>query len=206
MLLLAGCVVAQPSASSQTNGTHSQANGIHIQGDADRIVYGTPQLMCTAPLVMEVGVSALGPGHWNTPDASRPPKPDAGFIVDEGYAIYTPLHFSHMHIYVDHRHQPQSTIEFATIGGIAGPDSYDMGYPQAPPGGNYLLVLVPGTDPVAHAWTEKVYVVTDAFPIDAQGNVILQPAHMEGKGQQTQNFPAVTMPLSQLPQQLASCK
>ena len=197
ILLLAGCTVAQPSR---------QVVGINISGDADRIVIGTPALMCTAPLVMVTTISTLGPSHWNGPNNARPPTTNVNTILKTGYAIYTPLHFANMEIHVDHRHQPKSTIEYATVGGRTGPDSYDMGYPQVEPGGSYLLVLVPGSDPVAHAWTEKAYLVNDAFPINAQGIVILQPAHTEGKGQQTQNFPAVTMPLTQLTQQLANCK
>jgi hypothetical protein len=208
LLLLAGCTVAQPGSqtNSQSNRAGDQSTGIHIQGESDRLVMGTPEQMCTAPLVMSATISTLGPGHWNGPGHARPPTKDIHFIMNSGYAIYTPLHFLHTQIYVDNRHQPQRTTEYATIGGTVPPDSYDMGYAQVEPKGSYLLTLVPGSDPVAHAWTETVYLVNDAFPIDAQGNVILQPPHTEGKGQQTQNFPAVTMPLTQLAQQLASCK
>ncbi len=204
MLLLAGCTVTQPGYQTGGKSPASQDAGINIRGDSSRIVIGTPELMCQAPLVIDAGISVKGKSHWNTLDASRPQTRDAKTILEQGFAIYTPIQFSHMHIYVDHRHQP--TKEFATIGGDIGPDHYWLGDPQVQTGQNYLLVLVPGVTPMGHAYNESLYLVTDAFPIDAQGTVILQAAHDEGKGASTQHFPAVTMPLSQIAQQLASCK
>ena len=118
-----------------------------------------------------------------------------------GYAIYTPIHFSNMHIHRDQRHQP--TNEFDTIGGQVGPDTFSEDYPQVVPGGTYLLVFVPGIDPVANAYTEKSLVVAAAWPIDNQGMVILQHQTIE-QGQVTQQEQRV--PLSQETQQLAKCK
>lgn len=118
--------------------------------------------------------------------------------------IYTPLHFSSMHIHVDRRRARMN--EFDTIGESVGPDSDSEGYPQVTPQQSYLLVLVYGIQ-AEPGEIQTVMIVTDAFPIDAQGIVTLQPAHIEeGQGGQTENFPAVTMPLSQIIQQLASCK
>ena len=193
MFLLAGCAVAQ------------QANGVTIQGDTFRISFNTPELMCRATLVVDAGISGLGPSHWNSPDGSRPAAANKQTLLMNGYAIYTPLHFSSMHIHVDHRRA--QTREFATVGGQVGPDSFDDGYPQLVPQNNYLLVFVEGINAQAQANWETVMIVTDAFPIDSQGIVTLQPAHTEeGQGGQTENFPAVTMSLSQIAQQLASCK
>jgi hypothetical protein len=191
VLLLNGCTVAQ------------QSNGVHIQGDASRLSFNTPELMCKAILVADAGIAGLGPGHWNTPDGTRPATADARTLVRGGYMIYTPLRFSYMHTHVDRRSQP--TREFDSIGGQVGPDSDSEGYPQVMPQHSYLLVLVYGIQAL-QGESQAVMVVTDAFPIDAQGVVTLQPAHTEGKGQETESFPAVTMPLSQIVQQLANCK
>jgi hypothetical protein len=201
VLLLAGCTVAQPRQQTGNKPLASQDNGINIRGDSSRIVIATPELMCQAPLVIDVGVSIKGKSHWNTPDASRPQTRDAKTILEQGFAIYTPIQFSHMHIHIDHRHQP--TKEFATIGGDIGPDHYWLDDPQVVAGQAYLLVLVPGIDPIGHAYKEDTYLVTDAFPIDAQGMVQLQPQLIE-QGQVTQQEKKV--PLTELAQQLASCK
>jgi hypothetical protein len=198
MLMLVGCEVAQPPASPQSN-------GIHLHGESLRMSLTTPELMCKAILVMDVGISGLGPGHWNTPDGTRPAAADAQTLVRGGYMIYTPIHFSFMHTHVDYRSQP--TKEFDTVGGSAGPDTDEEDYPQVTSQQNYLLTLVYGIDAQAQGETKSVMIVNDAFPIDAQGIVTLQPAHTEqGQGNQVENFPAVTMPLSQITQQLANCK
>ena len=186
-LLLTGCTVAQ------------QSNGVHIHGEADRISLNTPELMFGAILVLDAGISGLGSSHWNTPDGSRPAGADERTLVRDGYAIYAPLHFSYMHIHVDHRQQP--TREFDTIGGQVGPDSYDAGYPQVAPQHNYLLVFVYGIQ-AQQGESQIVLIVTDAFPIDAQGIVTLQ----YGSTEQGHVYPPVTAPLSQIVQQLASCK
>jgi hypothetical protein len=176
-----------------------------VQSVIDGISLNTPELMCKAVLVMDAGVSSIGPGHWNTPDGSKPAGADASWLGTGGYAIYTPIHFSYMHIHVDYRSQP--TREFDTVGGSAGPDSdEEEGYPQVMPQQNYLLTLVYGIE-VGKGEVKTVLIVNDAFPIDAQGLVTLQPAHTEdGQGNQVENYPAVTMPLTQIGQQLANCK
>jgi hypothetical protein len=187
ILLLTGCAVAQ------------QSNGVHIQGDASRLSFNTPELMCKAILVADAGIAGLGSSHWNTPDGTRPAAADERTLVRGGYAIYTPLHFSFMHIHVDRRSQP--THEFDTIGGQVGPDSDSEGYPQVMSQHNYLLVLVNGIQAL-QGESQTVMVVTDAFPIDAQGVVTLQ----DGSTEQGTVHPTVTAPLSQIVQQLANCK
>ncbi|HEY7347948.1 MAG TPA: hypothetical protein VH599_06475 [Ktedonobacterales bacterium] len=160
--------------------------------------------MCVAYLAADAGIAGLGASHWNSPDGSRPAA-DERTIVRQGYAIYTPLQFSSMRVLRDQRHQP--TTEFDTIGGQVGPDSYSSDDPQVIPGGRYLLLFVPGVDAVAQAWNEKWMVAAAAWPIDAKGIVTLQAAHTEeGQGPAGESFPAVTMPLSQIVQQLANCK
>lgn len=193
MLLLAGCTVAQPGASSQPK-------GLHIQGDTLTGDWTDPQIMCRgASLVADSGIAGLGASHWNTPDGTRSASLDTGTILKDGYAIYTPIHLSNVQIHRDQRHQP--TSEFDTIGGQVGPDSFSEGFPQVAPGGRYWLVFVPGIDPVAKAYTEKWLTVAAAWPID-KGMVILRPQTVE----QGTTFPEVTKPLSQMVQQLANCK
>jgi hypothetical protein len=155
--------------------------------------------MCKAILVMDAGVSGLGPGHWNTPDGTRPAAADVQTLARGGYEIYTPIYFSSTHIHVDYRSQP--TKEFDTIGGRAGPDSDSTDYPQVAPQKNYLLTLVYGIE-AQKGEVKTVMIVNDAFPIDAKGIVTLQPQSVE----QGNVNPARTAPLSQIVQQLANCK
>ena len=82
-----------------------------------------------------------------------------------------------MHVHVDYRSQP--TKEFDTVGGSAGPDTDEEGYPQVMPQQNYLLTLVYGIDAQAQGETKTVMIVNDAFPIDAQGIVTLRPGDVE---------------------------
>jgi hypothetical protein len=189
MLMLVGCTGAQSSSPS----------GIHLHSSAARLSLITPQLMCKAILVMDAGVSELGASHWNSPDGTRPAEADEQTLLRDGYAIYTPMHFSYMHIHVDYR--SQLTKEFATIGGNVGPDSDAEGYPQVMPQQNYLLTLVYGIDAQAQGETKTILIVNDAFPVDAQGIVTLRPGDVE----QGNVYPAITMPLSQIVQQLANC-
>ncbi len=189
LLLLAGCTVALPLS-----------NGTNIQGDTFRISFNTPQLMCGAIMVADAGVSGYGTSHWNTPDGSRPAGANQETLIRGGYAIYTPLHLSSMHIHVDHRSQP--TSEFDTIGGQVGADQYSMGYPQVRPNNSYLLVFVYGINQQTQKDWKSVLVVTDAFPINSQGIVTLQGGSVE----QGHTYSAVTEPLSQITQQLANCK
>ncbi len=192
ILLLTGCGGAQSGA---------QPNGLHIHSVSSSIDWSTH--LCVAYLAADAGIAGLGPSHWNTSNGSRPAA-DEQTIVMSGYAIYTPIQFSSMHILRDQRNQP--TIEFDMVGGQVGLDSYSGGYPQMTPGGRYLLAFVPGVDPIAHAWNETVMIAVAAWPIDAQDVVTLVPEHTEGKGQQSEIVPAVTMPFSQLTEQLAHCK
>ena len=196
-LLLPGCNVAQPDA---------QSNGITIDTSSYALPFDTPARMCHAPLVIDATIAALGASRWNTPDGARPANiVDPNTLVQQGYLIYTPLQLSSSHIYTDFRQQPTSV--FATFGGRVGADRYVVdGRPQVVARQRYVLVLIPGIDVPAQGQAPTWMAVAGAFPIDAQGIVTLRPAHSEGKGASAQQYPAVTMPLSQLTQQLASCK
>ncbi len=194
LLLLSGCDVAQPA-------------GITIQVAPYKIPINTPELMCGAPLVLDARITALLPGHWNTPTGARPTNvdPDPQKLLEGGYAIYTPLQFSSVHIYIDNR--KQATSEFAILGGQVGADQYIANEMTSlvAAGKAYLMVLLPGVDQT-HARTEKLMVVQEAFPIDEQGIVTLEEAHSEGKGADSQEVPAVTRPLSEFVDGLANCK
>jgi hypothetical protein len=195
VFLLAGCA-----------GGQSSAGPIHLHSESSRLQMITPELMCKAILVMDVGVASLGQAHWNTPDGTRPASADALTLASNGYRIFTPIHFSHMHIHVDYRSQP--TKEFATVGGRVGSDVDEESYPQVKPQQNYLLTLVYGIQ-AEQGEIKNVLIVNDAFPIDAQGIVTLRPAHTEfgpGGKNQVENFPAITRPLAQIVQELADCK
>lgn len=202
ILLLTGCDVAQPNGphGSAPSSSGASSTGITIQGSADRPLFNTPELMCKATLVVDAGISALGASHWNTPDGTRPPTVDANTIIKQGYIIYTPLLFSYMHTRVDRRKQP--TSEFATVGGQVGKDQYWMDFPRVTPHRQYVLVFGIASDRQGQSPSGKMMGVEDAFPISTQGIVTLQPGDVE-QGTVT---PPVTMPLSQLSQQLAGCK
>ena len=198
LLLLPGCNVAQPGA---------QSNGITIDTSSYALPFDTPERMCHAPLVMDATIAALGASRWNTSDGARPANiTDPNTLVWQGYLIYTPFQVSSSHIYLDVRQQPISV--FATFGGRVGADRYIKGgFPQVAAGQRYVLVLIPGLVTQAQQGQAPTWMaVAGAFPIDAQDTVTLRPAHSEGKGASAQQYLAVTIPLSQLTQQLASCK
>ncbi len=197
VLLLAGCVVAQPG---------SQSNGIIIEVNSYSLPFDTPERMCHATMMMDATIAGLEASRWNTPNGARPANiVDPNTLIQQGYLIYTPLQIASSHIYTDFRQQPTSV--FATFGGRVGADRYIAdGRPQVEAGKRYVLALIPGLEAQGQSQAEEWMGVAGAFPIDAQSIVTLRPAHSEGKGASSQDYPAVTMPLSQLTQQLASCK
>jgi hypothetical protein len=199
LLLLTGCTVYPPSQSASTG----PSNGIHIQGDGNSVDWSDPTTMCAATLVADAQVATLGTPHWNTPDGARSASLDAQTILQNGYSIYTPVNFSYTHIHRDQRREPTATIEFDTIGGSVGPDSYSEDYPQLTPKGIYLLVMVPGIDPIAKAYTEKWLTVVAAFPI-FKDMVVLQPRMVDHDGKVSKEQKDAL--LSQIVQQLANCK
>jgi len=202
MLLLAGCEVDHPQSphSSAPSSSDASATGITIQGDPDRLLHNTPELMCPMPLVVDGSISSLGKSHWNTPDGTLPSTVGVNDIIKQGYIMYTPIFFASMHILVDRRALP--TSEFVTVGGQVGQVRYSMGFPQVTPHGRYILVLQIASDRQGQSPSGKMLGVEDAFPISTDGIVTLQP----GSTEQGTVSPGVTMPLSQLSQQLANCK
>ncbi|HEY7124986.1 MAG TPA: hypothetical protein VH540_13615 [Ktedonobacterales bacterium] len=190
----------QRSSDLPENDTATAPATVIIRQELMRIPFTSARLMCGSTLVTDATVSAVGQGHWNNSSNAQPSTVDPDAIQRQGYVIYTPIHLSRMVVYVDHR--TQKAGELVLYGGRAGQYEYDTDFPQVTPGQRYLLVLIPGSDQQTLYYTEKWLIVTDAFPIDAQGIVTLQQESIE----QGVVYPAKTAPLSQIAQQLAACK
>jgi hypothetical protein len=103
---------------------------------------------------------------------------DADAVVRKGYGIYTPILFSQERLLLDHRRVLSKEID--SVGGRVGQDQIQIDpFPQLALGSRYLVILMPGTDPIAHGYTQQWLIIYDAFPIDSQGNVLLQPQVIE---------------------------
>ncbi len=188
---------ATPAATSPPSASSSP---IHESIDLTRLlVFDSPARMCSAALVMDAVVDGLGPGHWNTPDGSRPPELDKHTLLSKGYQIVTPVRLSRQQILLDRRREP--TAELATLGGTAGEDEYTVyGIAQLRPGVRNLIVFsagLVGGQGISHAHL----IANDAFPIDAQELVVLKPRTVE-QGQVSEE---VRVPLSHIAQQLTAC-
>lgn len=155
-------------------------------------------------MAAEVTVGGHGQAHWNTADGLKPLGLDKRGIVKDGYAIYTPLQFSQMRILFDRRHQP--TREFVMLKGQVGGDSYDfVDFPNVVPGGHYLLVFNPSVVPGVSNRSEDTLLAYNAFPIDSNGMVLLQKGGNPAEPGIGPVIQPVTMQLSQIAEQLASC-
>ncbi len=210
LLALAGCEAspgANPTgrANSASQSTTSQnvapQQGLNLHFDESRFEFNSPSLMCKGLLVAEGIVGAQGPSHWNTPTGSRPANLDRLGVIKGGYMIYTPIQFSSLHILIDYR--TKQTHEFVTLGGKVGQDQFWIdGFPQLTVSGHYLMLFTPSQMVGVKGYNQDTLIVYNAFPIDAQGMVLLQPKIVE-QGQVSQQ--EVKMPLSQIEQQLATC-
>lgn len=212
-LLACGFVVgcgATQSGSTNNGGAPLTTSGpaLHINIDAYRWVYNTPARMCQALMVADVTVGSKEASHWNTPNGVLPSAmvKTVRAVTQGGYYIYTPVLFNKMNIHLDHRHN-KAAREYVTMGGQVGPDTYTVDdAPQLAIGKRYLVVFTAGVVPETPTFDETSLIVYDAFPIDSNGTVTLQaagPANEPGPGTPQ---PAITMPLSQILGQLASCK
>jgi|GEM_PF-2070954 len=166
--------------------------------------FSEPTPACTDLLVADATVSQSLPSRWNTPDGKRPTNlgsndPNSNITPD---SIYTPVLFSSMRILLDHRAAPTQT--FSTEGGTVGQDSIQVeGLPQLTVHERYLLIFTPTYDQQTAQFTgENRLIVDQAWQINAQGLVILQPANNKPGGSPT---PAKTEPLAQIEHQLAGC-
>jgi hypothetical protein len=169
----------------------------------DRYEFTTPARMCSSMLTAEVVVGSHGPSFWNTANGLRPQVTDPPKVIQLGYTIYTPVTFSTVHVLVDRR--PQPVAAYVTEGGRVGHDQITIDpYPQLADGGHDVIVFGPGNEPGVGK-VAKWLIVYDAFPVDAQGNVVLQHAGSPNEPGPGQPQPAITLPLSSLEQQLAAC-
>jgi hypothetical protein len=66
-----------------------------------------------------------------------------------------------------------------------------------------VILLTLGFDPTAHAFTQRWLLVSQIFPVDAQGMVQLQPQTIE-QGQVSQQ--EVKISLGDLAEQLSACR
>ncbi len=200
LLVLAGCASAGPSLHAQPAQSHAP---LSVRLEADRFEFTTPGSMCSTVLTAEVVVGAHGTSHWNSPDGQRPQIADASALIQQGYEIYTPVTFSSLHPLVDHRVQP--TAEYVLIGGKVGQDTFSVDpFPQVADGGHYLIVFGPGSQPEVGKDT-RVLVIYAAYPVDSRGMVTLQHAGSPNEPGSGQPQPEITLSLTDLRQQLASC-
>lgn len=204
MLSACGSPAGQPD--SRSAGQQSSSAGLRIQLYADKFEFTSPEQFCQTLFTAEVVVGSHGVARWNTPDGKLP----AGVmmyadVVKKDLRIYTPVTFTRLVALVDHRHV--ATKGYVTIGGNVGNDSYtiDEDPSLTGTGGHFIVVLYPST-PQTGGNTEAVLVVGNAYPVDAQGMVILQQAANPNEPGPGQLQPAITISLASLKQQLASCK
>lgn len=173
--------------------------------EADRYIYTTPQSMCSSLLTSEVIVSSHGQARWNTPNGQRPPISSSEVIFTQGYRILTPVFFASQQPLVDHR--SSSTNEYVQLGGSVGQDSVIIDpLPRLKDGGHYVVVFAPGSLPAGQGATTEWLVVFDTFPVDAHGMVLLQAAGSKSEPGPGQPQPEIKMSLTDLKQQLATCK
>jgi hypothetical protein len=203
ILMLTGC----GTASAPATGAHAQpvatSQPINITSLADTMQFHTPQELCAAPFpIVEVIVESVGAGAWNTPGGVRPAVGERD-VVQQGYMIYTPMTFARVTVL---RNTPQLSIapqQIVMMGGTAGQDQIHIApFPQLQVGGQYVLILSPSRDRAAVDNGEHRLIVGQAFPVDAQGNVLLKPQVVE-QGQISQQELKVT--LVDLVRQLNAC-
>lgn len=210
MIGLAACGTTQttsgtPAASartiSQQGSTLNSQQRLTLHFDGYRQEIRTPAQMCGWTLVAETNVTGVGQGYWNTPGSTRPNDLSRKTALRNGYRIYTPMKLTFLHIYIDARRQP--THDFAFDGGQVGADRMSMeDYPQVT-SGHYLMVFAPTMMAEQKGYDTARLTLYSAFPINSQGLVQLQPQIVE-QGQVSQK--EVDMPLSQVAQQLSTCK
>lgn len=216
LAVLAGCGSVQPSQTSLTSSTSQktqspQAN-IVLDLDVDRYEFNTPANMCRAPMISDVTISSLGQSHWNTANKSAPSLLSQSSLsssqmkqslVKGSFQIYTPFHMAKINTVLDRRSSKGTPEEFAMMGGQQGTVSMNIGeYPRLEPAKRYLVVFVPALNATTKSLTYQWLLAYNAFPIDGNGMVLLQPKIVEhGKTEQQE----IKVPLSQLLQQLASC-
>lgn len=196
---VAGCTQGQRLSSHQIS---PSASPLSIVGNVEHLPFDTPQRMCKAQLVVDATVSALGVAHWNTPDGTRPPWASSAVIETQGLQIYRPIQLTGTALLVDHRSFEQR--ELVAIGGTVGVDTITENYPLPLVGQRYLLVFVPGQRPPMLDPDYATLILTDAFEIDANDDILFPRNQVLPNGQDIAGG-FTRMPLSRLKQQLIAC-
>lgn len=197
--------IACGNAPSPTVGALPRAGAagspVIVDLDTDRADLSTPSAMCKSVLVADLTVGSVATPHWNTPGGSRPANLTAADISNRGLRIYTPFSTRRMAILVDHRSRP--TDAYVAFGGTIGADRVsDDQFPQLLSGQRYLVVFTASIDASGPTHTERALLAFDAFPIDSQGQVMIQPMRTEqGKVSQAE----VKQSLSDITSQLSRC-
>lgn len=206
LVVLSACAPDSSQSPSQTAGQHTASPGLHVRLEADKFEYTSAEQFCQTLVTAEVVVGSHGAPRWNTADGELPAGiKTADDVVAQNYRIYTPITFTRFVPLLDHRHV--TTKEFLTLGGQVGQDSYFINEVPTLPGtgGHYVVVLYPST-PHTGGNTEVSLVVGNAYPVDAQGTVVLQAAGDPNEPGVGSPQPAITIALTALQQQLAACK
>lgn len=199
--MLGACVPAQGSDPSSMGTSTTPREGVHVLLANDQVEVTSPQEMCTWPLVADAVVASYGPSHWDTPDGSRPPGLTQFALIQQGYAIFTPVRFTRMTVNRDHR--SQATTEYVVLGGIVWPDSWeDNSFPRPKVGQRVLMVFAPSQLAGGSRFTQATLLVYQAFSIDSFGMVTLQRQTVE-QGQISQR--EVKLPLSEVRTDLSQC-
>lgn len=203
-LLLTGCAQAGQaghSGSASVNTVAPSGAPLHLRLSSYRVEFNTPASMCTVPLIATGSVSTYLPAHWNTANDTRPSNLTPMQARQQGYMIYTPMTFDAFKVLQDRRSQP--TREFVAMGGQAGQDTYSIDeYPRPQIGQQILMLFVHSNHAGQPGYFQDMLVLYETFPIDAQGNVLLQQQTIEQGQVAGQN---VTISLSQLVSELGTC-
>lgn len=206
LVSLSACGPATTQPTSSSSGGQNARSGLHIRLDADKFEFTSAEQFCQTLATAEVVVGSHGAARWNTADGALPAAITThSDVVSQNYRIYTPVTFAQFTPLIDHR--KVATQEFLTLGGQVGQDSYSMdGAPTLPgTGGHYVVVLYPSS-PHTGGNTEASLVVGNAYPVNAQGMVVLQAAGDPNEPGVGPAQPAITITLASLKQQLAGCK
>lgn len=206
LMVLSACSQPGSPPTSGSNGQPKATTGLHIRLSADKFQFTSADQFCQALLTAEIVVGSHGTARWNTANGVLPATiKTATAAVQGNYRIYTPVTFARLVPLVDHRRVV--TKEFLTLGGQVGQDSYFIDDVSTLPGtsGHYLVVLYPSM-PQTGGNTEVSLVVGNAYPVDAQGMVVLQVAGNPNEPGVGPTQPAIAIALTSLEQQLAACK
>jgi hypothetical protein len=200
--LLVGCGQQNNAASSsQQDAASLSGPALHLIFGAYRTEFNTPASMCTVPLIVEGHIANYKAGHWNTTSGVRPQSLTAVQAQQQGYMIYTPIQPGTFNTLLDRRSGP--THEFVVLGGQVGQDTYALeDYPQPPSNKRFLMLFLPSNHAGQPGYFQDSLVLYDAFPIDSQGNVLLQQQSIEQGQTYGQN---VSIPLTTLASDLAGC-